>query len=102
MSDTLCWNCNAAYPIDAAKCPNCQSHNANVNADAAQLERELAECRKLLSEAREYVDNYVPDAAAIPMLSRIDAAIAKEKKYLVADDCGGPAREIYKESDNGN
>ncbi len=38
MNDTICWHCNAAYPIDEPVCPECHAANANVDLERAQAE----------------------------------------------------------------
>jgi ribosomal protein L40E len=39
-TETLCWNCNAVYPKDAATCPSCGRINANVDLDGAIKQQE--------------------------------------------------------------
>jgi len=45
---TLCWNCNHAYPIESATCPDCGATNANYNLTAASLEL-TAHCFDMLN-----------------------------------------------------
>lgn len=38
MTTTLCWHCNAPYPIYDRQCPSCGATNANVDLDRVQAE----------------------------------------------------------------